>query len=147
MCGRYFDDFKVGEKFTTFSRTITEADLADALGLARICSPLFMDEEYAKKTIYGGRIVPGLLTVAVTIGLFERMGLLDGTLIALLGVNYKFTKAVKPGDTIHVEEEVVGKRETRRPERGIVIFKDTVVNQRGETVMEGERPVMVARRA
>lgn len=144
MSGKYFEQFTVGEQYTAAGRTVTETDVVIFSTLIGALSPLFLDEEYAKKTIYGTRIAPGELPLSMAMAMTEP--LVHGTVIGLLGVNnVRFIAPVKPGDTITNYIEVVGKRESSKPGRGIIMLKDTVRNQRGEVVLEFEHQVMVAR--
>ncbi|MFQ5710431.1 MAG: MaoC/PaaZ C-terminal domain-containing protein [Candidatus Geothermarchaeales archaeon] len=145
--GKYFEDLNLGDRFTTPARTVTEADIGAFAGLSGDYNPLHTDEEFAKKKIFKGRVAHGLLTLAIAEGLRARLGLLDGTALALLEINnLRFTAPVRAGDTIRLETEVVEKRETRRADRGVVTFRDAVRNQRDETVMESEVSVMLLRR-
>jgi len=64
----YFEDFGIGQKFITSSRRVTETDITDFIQLTGISSPLFMDEEFAKKSIHKGRIAPGPLTFSFAMG-------------------------------------------------------------------------------
>lgn len=144
--GRYFEEFTVGERFVTRARTITEADMVAFAGLTGDYNPLHVDAEFAKKTIYGERIAHGLLGLSYAVGLAATLGLTEGTVIAFLGLTWSFTKPIKIGDTIHVEQTVKSLRETKKPDRGIVVFETRVINQRGEIVQEGERTLMIARK-
>jgi acyl dehydratase len=141
-----FEDFKVGEKYISPSRTVTETDVVLFAGLSGDYNPLHVDEEFAKKSIFGGRIAHGILTLAISAGLGDRCGWFDGTAIAFLGFEeVRFTAPVKLGDTITVEVEIVDKRESRKKDRGIVVQKRTVRNQRGEIVMEARFVHLVKR--
>ncbi len=66
--------------------------------------------------------------------------------MALLGLEWKFTGPIKFNDTIHVSVKVIDKRETSKPDRGIITLERSVINQRGETVQIGKTPVMIKRR-
>ena len=143
--GKYFEEFNIGDKFVTPSRTITEADIVTYAGLSGDYHIIHTDEEFAKGTIFGSRIAHGPLTTAVALGLLFRLGLLDGTSMALLGLNTKFVNAVLPGDTIKCVVEVIGKRETKKPDRGILTLKLQIMNQREEVVIEVEHITMQAR--
>ena len=69
------------------------------------------------------------------------------TVIGLLGVDRgRFLAPVRPGDTIRTEVEVLSKKETSHPERGIVVFRDHVLNQRDETVFQLDKTVLIQRR-
>ncbi len=80
------------------------------------------------------------------IGLESRLNLTDRA-IAFLGIDkLKFTAPVYPGDSIRSELEVVGKRETKKVERGIITIRSICKNQKGERVLEGEFTYMIRRR-
>lgn len=140
----FFEEFQVGERYLTYGRTITEGDLSLFCALVGYHVPLFIDEEYAKRTSYGGRIVPSSMIMAFSTGMTEN---LFRDVIALLGVDRgRFLLPVHPGDTIKTEVEILEKKETSDPSRGIVVFRDRVINQRGETVFEIEKTVLLPRR-
>ena len=138
MNPRYYDEFKVGEKFITGARTVTEADVINFCGLAGIFDPLFVDEENAKNnTVFGTRIVPGPLIYILSVGMWMRLGLFERTVIAFLGVDE--LRALAPvfhGDTLHAEAEVIMTRETRKPDRGILKVRHTTFKQKNEKVMD-----------
>jgi acyl dehydratase len=131
---KYYDDFLIGERYTSACRTITETDIVNFAGISGDFNPLHMDEEFARTTIHGGKIAHGALLFAVSTGLFNQIGFSDGsTQIANLGLNsLDYKRPVKPGDTIHLEIEVTSKRVTRDGGRGIVEFDVKMINQRSE---------------
>ena len=86
------------------------------------------------------------MTFALSEGLVMQTGLIHGTGMAWLGGEVKVTAPVLEGDTIRVEIEIADKRETKKPDRGIVTYKHRVVNQRGETVMELTLQRMIKRK-
>jgi acyl dehydratase len=142
---KYFEEFEVGARYPTYARTITEGDLSLFCAFVGYHVPLFIDEEYAKRTPYGGRIAPSALTMAVSTGMTES--LFRTTVVALLGVDHgRFLAPVRPGDTIRTEVEVVSKRETSDPTRGVVVFRDHVFNQRDEKVFEIDKTTLIRRR-
>jgi acyl dehydratase len=145
--GLFFEDLEIGQVFPTPARTITEADVVNFAGVSGDFNPVHTDEEYARGTLFGRRVVHGLLILAMLTGLRLRTGVFEGTLIAWLEIrNYRFLKPVFPGDTIRGETEIVEKRETSRPDRGVVVQRVRVFNQRGELVQEGEFVTLVRRR-
>ena len=147
MNSMYFEDFKIGQKFTTLTRTITDTDITDFVELTGISSPLFMDEGFAKKSIHKGRIAPGPLTFSFAMGLFTRLGIFEDTVMAFLGMDgMRLSVPVKPGDTIRVEVEITEKKETKKPDRGVIKEKYRVINQRDETVMMYEMSHLTKRR-
>jgi acyl dehydratase len=137
---------KVGEKFVSPGRTITEADIVMFAALTGDWTELHTNAEYVKKTIFGQRITHGLLTLSVASGLAlraRRMSTLE--VMAFLGLdNVRFTAPVFIGDTIWVESEVVEARPSKsRPGAGIIKFRNVVRNQRNEVVATYETAIMV----
>ena len=144
---KYWEDFHVGETFSSPAKTLTEGAITMMVGLAGFTIPLFNDEEYAKKTSFGTRIAPGRMTLFVMGGLEEQIGIYDDTVIALVGLDkVRFKGPLKAGDTIHVEFEVVELKETSRPDRGIMVHRSRCVNQRGEVLIENEATHLMLRR-
>ncbi len=143
--GMKYDEFEIGQEFTTASRTITEGDVSTFAGLSGDYNPLHTDEEYGKHTPFGGRIAHGLLAVAVSTGQANQLGIFEGTTIALLSMSFKYTGAVKFGDTIHTVLTVTEMKESKKPDRGVVTFDVKTVNQKEESVVEGQWVVMLQR--
>jgi acyl dehydratase len=147
MAGLYWEEWDVGAEFASAGRTVTEADLVIYSGLSGDYNPLHTDEEYCKATGFGTRIAHGPLVYAIAAGLLFQLHLYDDTLIAFLGFeNLRFTKPVKPGDTIRARIKVLEKRETSRPDRGVMKRLLEVVNQRGEVVQEGVQTFLLKRK-
>jgi acyl dehydratase len=143
----YFEDFQVGQRFTTPARTVTEADLVNFAGVSGDYNPIHTDAEFAKTTPFGQRIAHGLLVLSMLTGLRQRMGQFEGTLIAWLEIrSYRFLKPVFIGDTVHGETEILEKRETSKPDRGLLVQRVRVLNQKDEVVQEGEFVTLVRRR-
>jgi acyl dehydratase len=136
---------KVGEKFVSPGRTITEADIVMFAALSGDWTELHTNAEYMKKTIFGQRIAHGLLTLSVASGLALRARKIPLEVIAFLGLdNARFTAPVFIGDTIWVESEVVEARPSKsRPGAGIIKFRNVVKNQRNEVVATYETAIMV----
>ncbi|MFQ5998700.1 MAG: MaoC family dehydratase [Candidatus Bathyarchaeia archaeon] len=132
MRGLYYEDFQQKQLFESPTRTITESDLILFGSLTQDTSPIQMDEEFAKKTQFRGRIAHGLLTQSLAVGLtFGRLGLFEGTAIALLGFdNVRFKKPVRIGDTIRASAQVTNKKLTSKKDRGLVVLRYRIENQR-----------------
>lgn len=142
---RYYEEFEVGARYPTYGRTVTEGDLSLFCAFVGYHVPLFIDEEYARRTPYGGRIAPSAFTMSISTGMTES--LFRTTIVALLSVDRgRFLAPVRAGDTLRTEVEVLSKRETSDPTRGIVVFRDHVLNQRGETVLEIDKTTLIQRR-
>ena len=135
--GYYYEQFHVGGKIITPRRTITEAAINTILSLGGMRNPVFVDEEYAKTTVFGTCVAPGELTVVFMGGLNEQLDMWWDTV--LVGIDkMKFTNPLKPGDTIYNEIEIISMRETSKPEWGIVVDRSICKNQKGEVVAELE---------
>ncbi|MGH2406363.1 MAG: MaoC/PaaZ C-terminal domain-containing protein [bacterium] len=144
----YFEDLAVGMRFETPGRTITEADLVNFAGVSGDYNPLHTDEEFARTTLFGRRVAHGTLVLSLTAGLRQRTGVFAGTLLALLEIrSWRFLKPVFIGDTVHVATTIEEFRETSHSDRGVVAQRIDVINQRGETVQEGELVSLVRRKA
>lgn len=146
--GLYFEDLEIGDSAVTMSRTITETDIINFIGISGVFEELHMSLEYIKEhSIFGKRISPGPLTFIIAEGLVVQLGLIHRTGMALLGIDHMTWKApVYCNDTIHVELEVSAKKETSKPDRGVVTFRHVVRKQTGEVVMEMEKVRMIRRK-
>jgi acyl dehydratase len=146
--GLTFEETTVGTTFRTLGRTVSETDIVNFVNLCGFIEPLFMDMEYvARESVFGGRAAPGALTFALAEGLVLQTGAIQGTGMAFLGGDLRIAGPVLQGDTIQVEVEVVDKRETKKPDRGIVTYQHRVRNQRGELVLEARVQRMIKRAA
>ena len=145
--GRFFEELGVGEAWSTPARTITEADLVIFAGFSGDYNAMHTDEEFARSSPFGRRILHGPATFAIATGLESRLGLKDGTAIAFLGMTWSLRAPVFIGDTIHVRQSVAEKRPSRKPDRGVVTFDVAVVNQRGETCQNGQWVLLFRRQS
>ena len=145
MPGLYFEQFTVGQKFDhAVRRTVTEADNVFFSAITHNPAALHLDEEYAKTTEFGARIVNSLFTLGLMIGISVHETTL-GTTVANLGMDeIRFPKPVLHGDTLRVESEVLETRESKsRPNQGIVVFGHRAINQRGEIVAQCKRSALM----
>ena len=144
----HFEGFGVGDRYRTLGRTVSDYEILGFVTLTGFTEPLFMDLEYIhRESVFKTRVAPGVLTFALAEGLVLQTGILHGTGLALIGYDVRVVAPVLAGDTIRVEVEVVDKRETRKPDRGVVRFQHRVLNQRDETVMEATVTRMIKRAA
>jgi len=144
--GLYFEDFAAGDEYVTPARTITEADLVSFATLTGDFNPIHTDAEFAKGTIFGQRVAHGLLGLSYGLGLLaSRSGMFDGTVVAFLGMEWKFTKPLFIGDTIHLKGKVTKTRPTG-PEAGIVVLDAEIYNQRDELLQKGTLTVLMKRK-
>jgi acyl dehydratase len=136
MPGLYFEEFADGQVFDhALSRTVTETDNLLFSALTMNPQPLHLDEEFAKTTEFGQRIVNSLFTLGLVIGISVGDTTL-GTTIANLGMtDVRFPKPVFHGDTLRARTTVLSKRKSQsRKDAGIIEFEHQGINQRGETV-------------
>lgn len=143
--GKNFDQFSVGDEFYTASRTITEADVVTFAGLSGDYNPLHTDQVFMEKSAFGGRIAHGALILSVATGLANQLGIFEGTTIAVLEMVTRFTGAVKMGDTIRLVLTITDKKESKKPDRGVVNVGIKVLNQSDQPVLEGSWAVMLVR--
>ena len=148
MAGLYFEELAVGQRFKhALGRTVTEMDNVLFSALTMNTQPLHVNEDFAAQTEFGRRLVNGVFTLGLVVGLTVAE-LTEGTIVANLG----YDKVVHPhpvfhGDTIYAESEILETRESKsRPDAGIVRIKCTGRNQDGTTVVEFERTVMFLKR-
>lgn len=144
MTGLYWEEFEKGQVFDHRpGRTITEADNVLFCSMTMNTQPLHLDHEWAKGTPFGRPVVNGILTFALAVGMSVR-DLTEGTLIANLGYeDLRHPNPVFHGDTIRAKSEVLDKRLTSKPGRGIVTIRTVVTKQDDTEVCTFVRNVMV----
>ena len=146
MTGLYWEEWAIGAEFFSSARTITEADIVNFAGISGDYNPLHIDEEFCRNTEFGTRIAHGPLVYSIATGLLFQLHLYDDTLIAFLGFDsLKFTKPVMIGDTVRARIEVLEKRETSKPDRGVMKRLLQVINQRDDVVQEGVQVFLLKR--
>lgn len=141
MPGLYYEEYEIGVPYRhDLRRTVTDADNLLFTALAMNSQPLHLDEEFAKTTPYGERLVTSAFTIAVVIGMTTR-DLVDGTSLGNLGFSrLDFPAPVFIGDTLRAESEITAKRLSRsRPGAGVVTFVHRGYKQDGTLVMDCER--------
>lgn len=148
MAGKYYDDLTVGQVIRhTLGRTLTEMDNVLFNALTMNTQPLHLNEDFASKTQFGQRIVNGIFTLGLVVGITVSE-LTEGTIVANLG--YEEVKHPRPmfhGDTLYVETEVLAKRESSsRTDAGIVTLKHTGRNQHGDVCITVNRSVLFLKR-
>jgi acyl dehydratase len=148
MAGRHYEDFVVGDLYRhAIRRTITETDNVWFSALTHNPQPLHIDEEFARATIHGTRIVNSMFTLALVVGISVEDTTFGTTLGNLGFEEIVFPAPVRHGDTIHVETEVVAKRESQsRPGTGIVTMEHRGLNQSDELVCRCRRNAMITMR-
>lgn len=143
---RYWDDARVGDRGASPTVTITGAMIDTYADLSGDHTPLHVDEEYAKKSHFGGRVAHGLMGLSIADGLKCQADyrFLPGY---SLGWTWDFLAPIRIGDTLHVTFEVASLRASKsKPGWGIVVLPTKLVNQNGEVVQQGEHKLMIPRR-
>ncbi len=135
--GLYFEEFQVGDSVESVGRTITEADIVNFAALSGDWNRIHTDAEYSKQQMFGQRIAHGLLVLSVASGLAVRLGFMEETVQAFMGLEWDFRKPVFIGDTVRLRATVADKRPMRRLGGGVVTFKMEVLNQKDEVVQRG----------
>lgn len=145
--GMYFEDFELGQTFRTSSRTITSTDIVNFACLSGDFNEVHCNWEYCKTTPFGEPVAHGPLVYAIMGGLQYASGINEGTMLALLQIDkWRLLAPVKHGDTIHMEQTVIGKKATSRPDRGVITFARKCIKQDGSVVQELEATLMYRRR-
>lgn len=138
MSGYSIDEMYIGQK-ASISKTITESDVNTYAGLIADFNPVHINAEYAKTTRFGERIAHGMLTASFFSTIVGMC--IPGADAIYLGQNLKFIAPVKIGDTITATGEVTKIIKEKR----IAYLRTTIINQRGEIVIDGEGTVMATK--
>jgi len=147
MTGRYFEEFEVGQTIEHEKRrTISERDNKAFCDLTMNQQPLHLDAEFAAETEFGERLVNGLYTLSLAVGL-TIPETTDGTIVANLSYDdVEHPNPVFHGDTIRVQSTVTDKRETSDGQRGVVTMHVEAFNQRDDLVCSFDRTVLSLKR-
>lgn len=149
MAGKLYEEFVVGDIIRhDTTRTVTETDNVLFTSLTMNPQPLHLDEEFAKDSMFGTRIVNSVFTLGLVAGVHVN-DLTLGTTVGNLGFeDVQFPNPVLIGDTLRVESEVLDKRESKsRPDTGIVKLEHRALNQREELVCRLHRSALMKRRS
>lgn len=141
--GLYYEEFEIGASVESAGRTVTEADIVLFAMLSGDWNPIHTDAEYSKSQMMGQRIAHGLLVLSIATGLATRLGFMEDTVIAFMGLEWEFRAAVKIGDTVRVRATVAEKKDMPRLGGGYVTFKVEVLNQEDTRVQRGTWRILV----
>lgn len=143
--GFVWQDISVGQRWRTFRRTVTEADLVNFINATGMLEAIFIEDGFAGSAIQG-RPVPGAMTYCLIEG-FLLQSMIQGTGLAMLELEQKIHAPVIVGDTIGATVEITGVKPTSRSGRAVVDSKIEVFNQRGTKVMTYKARRLLAGRA
>lgn len=144
--GLHWEEIEADKEYYSARRTVTEADVALFAGLSGDFNPLHVDQVMMEKTPFGRRIAHGALVLSITTGLANQTGMFEGTTVAFLEQTSRWPAPTLPGDTIHVVLKAIEKKETSKPDRALVVWQVTTVNQNGVTVMEAQWKTLIKRK-
>ena len=145
--GFTWEQLAPGQRFRTLNRTLTETDLVLFTGVTGMLETIFIDRTFGgEKGAIQGQFVPAALTYSLIEGLLCQ-SMIQGTGLAMLELKKQVLAPVRVGDTVHGEIEVISVRPTSKGNRGIVVFRIDVKNQRDEVVMSYEATRMLAGRS
>jgi 3-hydroxybutyryl-CoA dehydratase len=131
-----FEDIYVGQN-ASISKTVTDADIQMLADVTLDRNPVHLDDAFACRTRFGGRIAHGILSIGLISAVLGTQ--LPGPGTIYLSQQVKFLAPVRPGDTIKAVVEVVA----LRPEKRIVTLKTNCYNQDNQAILTGEAVVLV----
>ncbi|MEJ2861182.1 MaoC/PaaZ C-terminal domain-containing protein [Actinomycetospora flava] len=137
MADRWFEDFAVGERWTSPPRPVTAEDLADFTRVSGDDHPLHAGPD---------AILQGPFGVAVAMGLLQRLDIHGDAVLGLLDTHWAYRRPVRVGDVLTLEVTIVRCRRTSAGDRGVVTRAMRLRNDAGETVQEGTTAAMIAAR-
>ena len=124
------EELSVGQT-ASFSKTVTESDIYLFAGVTGDINPAHVNEEYASKTFFKGRIAHGMLSAGFISAVLGMQ--LPGPGTIYLEQNLRFLAPVRPGDTVTATVEVVGLDQ----KKNTALLRTTCTNQNGQQVVEG----------
>jgi acyl dehydratase len=141
-----FEDYRVGQRFASSTRTVTEADLEAFIDVSGDGSPIHADPEHARSLGFSGPILHGPFGIAVVFGFLHEMGIVERTVIGMLDLDWRFTAPILVGDSLSMEMTITRCRRSSKREAGVVRRYFKLLNQDGATVGEGTSAVLVTSR-
>jgi acyl dehydratase len=147
MTDRYFDDFELGDSFTSPRITVTEAMIVD-FALMYDPQPFHIDVAAAEASIFGGLVASGFQTMALGWRAFLLTGVLAKCSLGSPGLDeVRWLRPLRADDTIHAVFKVAEKRPSRsKPDRGLLVSDFRILNQEGEELMTLKGMHIVAKR-
>ena len=145
--GLYLEDVEVGQTFTS-GTYVMDATRIKEFAIEFDPQPFHIDENAAKDSVFHGLAASGWHTAAVAMRLLTTSGLRFANGILGLGAEISWPRPTRPGDTLHIDSEVVEiRRSQSKPDYGIVTIRSTMLNQKGETVYVLKAKLLVPRRS
>lgn len=142
----YYGDFEIGRVFSSPTIELTADDVRQFAGLSGDHNPIHLDPAAAEAAGFRAPVAHGVLGIALATGLASRMELTRGSLVALVGITWRFAAPVYPGDRLTLRLRVAARRMTGRAGIGLVTFSVELRNQHDAVVQEGEMVELVRER-
>jgi acyl dehydratase len=148
MSGKYLEDFAVGQIYAS-GRITVEEERIKAFAAEFDPQPFHLDEDSARRSIFGGLAASGWHTAALTMRLLVASDFKPvGGIVGAGFDEFRWPVPVRPGDELHVESEVLEVRPSKsRPHQGLVKVRTTTKNQKGEAVQVSVGNLVVPRRS
>ena len=143
----YFEDVRIGQRFTTVSHTISAEEIR-AFAAQFDPQPFHLDPDAARTSLFGQLVASGWHTAALTMRLMLDSGPQFAAGTVGLGADLSWRRPVRAGDTLHAQVEVLETIESQsRRDRGRIVMRVETCNQNGEAVQTQIARVLVPRRA
>lgn len=148
MAELYLEDFEAGQVFNSLQRVRVDATAIIEFASDYDPQPFHLDDQAARQTFFGGLAASGWHTAALTMRMLVDGELrIAGGLIGLGFEEMRWPRPVRPGDELHVQSEILEKRESRsRPQQGLLKVRNVTLNQRDEPVQVSVGTLIVPRR-
>ena len=141
----FLEDLAAGQRFVSAARTVSAAEIK-AFAARYDPQPFHLDDAAAMGTLFAGLAASGWHTAALTMRMVIESVPVAGGIVGT-GGELTWPRPTRPGDTLHVETEVLEITPSRsRPERGTVVVRCTTLNQNGEAVQIFTPKIVVPRR-
>jgi acyl dehydratase len=144
--GLFYEDFMVGQRFQSGTRTITEEDLRRFTELTGDASAVHVDGDYARSIGFGAPVVHGPFGIAVVFGLLFQERIVDATAVAMLDLDWRFVAPILVGDELRFEMTVTRCRRSRRRQTGVINRHFRLLKQADVVVQEGTSAFLVQAR-
>jgi acyl dehydratase len=147
MTERYLDEFAPAQRYASGQLKV-DGERIRAFAAEFDPQPFHLDDTAARTSVFGGLAASGWHTAAMTMRLLVESELKPaGGIIGVGFDEFRWPNPVRPGDTLHLDIEVLEVRPSRsQPDRGILKVKTTTLNQNDEPVQVSVGNLLVRRR-